>query len=270
MKINEVAQLDQVDEGIGRYLKYIGSRMGSLFSQRLKGKAQLLKASSKVLNMFQQAMGRRNEKYKNVTWGSLENFLSNPSLLGLSQSRVSQLINNSKIKNQIMADWNKLSGGLVPPDDAWGVEDQPIGGESNDRMAAKLAEIAVTYIVELAVIEYLENRTKASQPVRTKPSEPDTYQKRKPRNTAEPTEPSTSDDDEKSTPSPEPVQTSKNTIPTNSLPQVKQSPWLTKPSPKGQSQIPVSPVQSVKIKVTRDQLTRIKSELQKLKQGLGL
>jgi hypothetical protein len=259
MKIQEFSNNQDLEEGLGRYLKYIGSKVGSLFSQRLKGKAQLLKASNKVLNMFKQAMGRRNETFKNVTWGSLENFLSNPSLLGLSQNKVVKLINNSKIKNQIQTDWEKISDGMVPPDDAWAVKDQPIGGQSNDRSAAKLAEIAVTYIIELAVIEYLENRTNQTQDTtsrsREEPAVDSNIQRRERYKAVAQPEPDTDTDADTEPKTPPAASTKEKT---------SKSPWSVTAPPAGKSKIPSSPqfdltpIQSKIGSLSKDKLQKIR------------
>lgn len=270
MKIQEISNTQKVDEGLGRYLKYIGAKVGSLFSDRLKGKANMLKAANKVLSLFNQSMGSRNEKFKNVTWGSLIRFLSNPSLLGLSRSQVVKIINNPKIKKQVENDWQKLSSGMVPSEESWGQPDEPIGGPGEDMMAGKLAEIAVTYIIELAVVEYLENRTQGT--ARTQQSPDTTYD-----DTYTAGQKRSKDDDEDyytskrkrymANPPEEPESTKGETEPADkdsAKAQPTKSPWNVKTLPTGKSRIPSSPefdIKPIQVKIgtlSKDKLQRIR------------
>lgn len=154
---------EQVDEAFGQYLKYLGARIGGIFSDRLEGKADLLKASTKVLKMFNKAMGMRDQKYKNVTWKTLIEFLSNPQLLGLNKNQVLQIVNDPKIKQEVFNAWKQRSKGLPAPMKTWGQSDEAIGGPAGNFAAGVFAEMAVTAVIQLAAINYLEGKTSAEQ-----------------------------------------------------------------------------------------------------------
>lgn len=157
MKAQDILYTQRLDEQF-KFLDYTMSKLKGLFGDHSAGRHQTIAATRKVLSLFQQAMGRRNQSFQDVTWGTLIRFLSNPSLLGFNINDVMNIVKNEKIKFQVAQDWDRLSGGTVELDDSWGKKDAPIGGPSNDELSAKLAEIVVNYIVEFASVEYLERR----------------------------------------------------------------------------------------------------------------
>lgn len=156
MKANDILYTQRIDEKYD-FLDYTLSKLKGLFGDYDVGRSQTIAATRKVLSLFQSAMGRRNQTFKDVTWGTLIKFLSNPTLLGLDIQDVMQIVNNTKIKQQVIDDWNRLSYGTVKPDSTWSKKDEPIA-PGNNELSAKLAEVVVNYMVEFAAVEYLERR----------------------------------------------------------------------------------------------------------------
>jgi hypothetical protein len=165
MRLHEINNQKRIDEKLGIFLAQVGNRLAGLFSRKKKARSEVLKITNRAFKAFDQFLGRRrNMSMKNVTWKILWTFMLSPQGLKMNEQRARLILKNADLKNEIKNAWTKIARGApLPPPEDWGKMDAPIGGDTNDSASAKFAELALTYIFEVAATQYLEYSTKAQQ-----------------------------------------------------------------------------------------------------------
>lgn len=169
-----VEQPDKVDEALKDYIGLVGNALAGVVSARHRGKAEVSRVLIDTKKAFMQHMGRNGQDWSTVTWGTLYKYLSMPKQLGLQKDEISRILRDSSVQSKILNLISKQSSkqlGTSPGKQqistdqmkkSWGKNNEIISGVE-DKDSAKRAEIAVTYILELGAIKWLERKDSPSE-----------------------------------------------------------------------------------------------------------
>jgi hypothetical protein len=182
MKIKHITkQSDPVEEGLKDYIGLVGNALAGVVSARHRGKAEVGRVLIDAKKNFSQHMGRNGQNWATVTWNTLYKYLSMPNQLGLTGDEINRMLKDNSVKSKIIELISKQSSkqlGSAPGNQKistdvmkkdWAKGASIIGGPE-DKDSAKRAEIAVTYILELGAIKWLERSDSTSD----MPDEPTT------------------------------------------------------------------------------------------------
>ena len=158
MKIAEFRNQQEVNEGLGDYVKLVAKKFKGLFDAREQGEAEILQYTLIGMKNFERWMGRRKQSLKNVTWETLFTFLISGQGLNFSRSAAQKMIESPAIKKRIVSMWQSNRGSKSALA-TWGKPNAAIGGPGNNSRTGELAKIAITHFIELAALKYLESDT---------------------------------------------------------------------------------------------------------------
>jgi len=174
MKIEHIIKhSDQVDEGLKDYIGLVGNALAGVVSARHRGKAEVGRVLIDAKKNFSQHMGRNGQNWATVTWNTLYKYLSMPNQLGLTSDEINKILKDNSVKAKIIELISKQSSkqlGATPGAQKistdvmkkdWAKGSAIIGGPE-DKDSGKRAEIAVTYLLELGAIKWLERSDSAA------------------------------------------------------------------------------------------------------------
>ena len=175
MRIGQISEDPRsVNEGLKDYVGLVGNALAGIVSARHRGKAEVSKVLLDAKKNFTQHMGRNGQKWDTVTWNTLYKYLSMPDQLGLTGTEITKIFKDqtvqSKILDLISKQTSKQVGGSASSQristdvmkQTWSKSSQLIGGP-DDMDSAKRAEIAVTYLLELGAIKWLERSDRTQE-----------------------------------------------------------------------------------------------------------
>lgn len=173
-----------VDEALKDYVKLVGNALAGVVSARHRGQAEVQALTLDNKRVFLRYMGRQSMTFETLTWNIIFKYLTLETGLNLSEQEAMMIFRDTATKAKVEKLWisqkSGAAGGTLASPQAsrnWGQKGALVGG-TEDPDGAKRAEIALTYILELASIKRLEKEVggkdmpepeKASEPQQAKP-----------------------------------------------------------------------------------------------------
>jgi len=158
----------EIEEGVLDFIKKIAPVIDPIARARKHGQKEVTDLTKAAMSKFAQYIGRMKKDFGDVTWNTLNKYLTMQDQFGLDPAEVKKIIVDSGTKTNIS---RILSASHLPMPAAntWGKPAAAISGDPNNPQSNNIGLAIVTYIMELAAIKNLEKSAAGADMARPQP-----------------------------------------------------------------------------------------------------